>query len=303
MSELSRNANRCLQHYLAVFTCHQQLVNKSQALDEALHHFLDQRPAGKNLSWLDRATGLAAAPFWREADVVSASELSALAMSRILRHEGAISIELLEHLSHAVPDTLRWAIRYSKLFTRTDSELWTLLRHRVQGEEWRIFIGVCDRLLAQLQPFDQIIQRAQKQLAYLSLLETLSYLSVLAYERLIPEAPDDPAGKHWRVYSRVISDKLTTCSEKDFNLNEVRLSQSLKHHLSPIIFPSPTITQECAENLEAFTVLIIATEERIDYEGSIDWFCFDPECRYRLEPGKSVIYNETENGSRTWQRT
>jgi hypothetical protein len=162
LSELSRNANRCLQHYLAVFTSHQQLSNKSQALDEALHHFLDQRPAGKNLSSLDRATGLAAAPFWREADVVNASELSALAMSRILRHEGAISIELLEHLSHAVPDTLRWAIRYSKLFTRTDSQLWKLLRDRVQGDEWRTFIGVCDRLLAQLQPFDQLIQRAQE---------------------------------------------------------------------------------------------------------------------------------------------
>jgi hypothetical protein len=81
-----------------LFSHHQQLANKSQALDEALHHFLDQRPAGKNLSWLDRATGLAAAPFWREADVVNASKLSALAMSRILRHEGAISIELLEHL-------------------------------------------------------------------------------------------------------------------------------------------------------------------------------------------------------------
>ena len=303
MSELSRNANRCLQHYLAVFTSHQQLSNKSQALDEALHHFLDQRPAGKNLSSLDRATGLAAAPFWREADVVNASELSALAMSRILHHEGAISIELLEHLSHAVPDTLRWAIRYSRFFTRTDSGLWKLLRDRVQGDEWRIFIGVCDRLLAQLQTFDQLIQRAQKQLAYLSLLETLSYLSVLAYERLIPEAPDDPAGNHWRVYSRVISDKLTTCSEKDFNLNEERLGQSLKHHLSPIIFPSPAITQECVDNLEAFTILLMATKERMDYEGSIDWFCFDPECRYRLEPAKSVIYNETENGSRTWQRT
>ena len=83
----------------------------------------------------------------------------------------------------------------------------------------------------------------------------------------------------------------------------MRLGQSLKQHLSPIIFPSPAITQECADNLEAFAVLVAATKERIDYEGSIDWFCFDPECRYQLEPGKSVIYNDTENGNRNWQRT
>ncbi len=303
MSEINKKANRCLQHYLAVFKDQQQFASNIQALDEALHHFLNQRPVGKDISWLDRATGLAAAPFWLDADTVKESKLASLAISRILRHEGAISIELLEHLSNAVPDTLRWAIRYSQLFTRSDSELWKRLRDRLEGKEWRIFIGVCDRLIEQLQPFDQLIQRAQKQLAHLSLLETLSYLSVLAYERLIPGTPDDPASDHWRVYNRIISDKLKACSDKDFNLNEERLGQSLKQHLSPIIFPSPAITQECVDNLEAFAVLIAATKELIDYEGSIDWFCFDPECRYQLEPGKSVIYNETENGSRTWQRT
>ncbi len=303
MSELSKKANRCLQHYLAVFTDHQQLADASQALDEALHHFLDQRPAGKNLSWFDRAAGLAAAPFWREDEVVKASNLSALALSRILRHEGAISIELLEHLANAVPDTLRWAIRYSQLFTRRDSELWKLLRDQVQGEEWRIFIAVCDRLLEQLEPFDQLIRGAQEKLAHLSLLETLSYLSVLAYEGLIPGSPDDPARDHWRVYNRIISDKLKTCSDIDFDLNELRLGQSLKLHLSPIIFPSPAVTQECADNLETVALLIAATQERIDFEGSIDWFCFDTECRYQFEPGKSVIYNETENGTRTWRRT
>ena len=303
MSELSKNATRCLQHYSAVFTDHQQLADNSLALDEALHHFLDQRPSGKNISWLDRATGLAAAPFWRDADMVSASKLSALALSRILRHEGAISVERLEHLSHTVPDTLRWAIRYSKLFTRSDSALWKHLRDQTRGEEWRIFISVCDRLLEQLHPFEEAIQKARKELAHLSLLETLSYLSVLAYERLIPDAPDDPAGDHWRVYIRIISDKLKTCTDKDFDLTEARLGQSLKRHLTPIIFPSPTITQECTDNLESFAVLIAVTKELIDYEGSIDWFCFDPECRYQFEPGKPVIYSETENGTRTWQRT
>lgn len=142
------------------------------------------------MSAIDRAAGLAATPFWREADFLNASKLSALALSRILHHDGAISIEVLEHLAHTVPDTLWWAIRYSKLFTRGNSQVWKSLRRRVKCEEWRIFIGVCDRLLEQLQPFDQVIQTAQKQLAHLSLLETISYLSVLAYEQLIPETQE-----------------------------------------------------------------------------------------------------------------
>ena len=146
-----------------MFTYHRKLANDIEAMDECIHHFLDQRPAKKGLSWFDRASGLAAAPFWQEADIVKASKLSTLALSRILGHEGAISIELLEQLAENAPDTLRWAIRYSKLFTRNDSMLWKSLRQKVKGEEWRIFIGVCDRLLEQLDPFDLLIQTAEKK--------------------------------------------------------------------------------------------------------------------------------------------
>jgi hypothetical protein len=302
--EIGIKANQCLQHYLAVFANHRELTNDVEAMDECIHHFLDQRPAKKGLSWFDRASGLAAAPFWREADIVKESKLSTLALSRILGHEGAISIELLEHLAKFAPDILRWAIRYSKLFTRSDSLTWSSLRQKVEGEEWRIFISVCDRLLEQLEPFDQIIHSAENELAQLSLIETLSYLSVLAYEKLIPgRTPANSEAKEWRVYSRIISNKLKICTHSDFSLTEARLGQALKRHLSPIIFPSPTVTQECRNNIEAFAVLIAATEERMDYEDSIDWFCFDSECRYQFKPGESVIYNESDRGHLAWQRT
>lgn len=303
MSDIGIKSNQCLQHYLAVFENHRELTNDVEAMDECIHYFMDQRPAKKGLSWFDRASGLAAAPFWREAHILEASKLSTLALSRILGHEGAISIELLEHLAENAPDTLRWAIRYSKLFTRNDSLLWKSLRQKVKGEEWRIFIGVCDRLLEQLDPFDRLIQSAEEKLAHLSLIETLSYLSVIAYDQLIPGAPANSEANEWRVYSRIISNKLKTCSHSDFNLNEARLGQALKRHLTPIIFPSPAITDECRNNIEAFAVLIVATKERMDYEDSIDWFCFDSECRYQLKPGNPVIYNETENGHLAWQRT
>lgn len=303
MYDLGIKANQCLQHYQAVFSYQRELTNDIEAMDECIHHFLDQRPATKGLSGFDRASGLAAAPFWREAHIVKASTLSTLALSRILGHEGAVSIDLLEHLAQFAPDNLRWAIRYSKLFTRIESLTWNSLRQRLEGDEWRIFVGVCDRLLAQLEPFDQIIHSAENQLAHLSLIETLSYLSVIAYEQLIPGAPTNSEANEWRVYSRIISNKLKSCNQSDFNLNEAWLGQALKRHLSPIIFPSPTVTQECRNNLEAIAVLIAATKERMDYEDSIDWFCFDPECRYQLKPGKPVIYNETENGHLAWQRT
>ncbi|WP_260683249.1 YraN family protein [Pseudomonas aeruginosa] len=301
---MTERGERCRQHYQSVYERNQPEVGAGRALDECLHHFLDQRPAGKNLSSLDRATGLASAPFWRDVDAVTRSELASLALSRVLHFDTAISVEQLVKLASLAPDTLRWAIRYSKLFERIASPLWLALRAELAGEEWQVFFGVCDRLLDQLKPFDELIASAEKQLEHLSLLEFFSYLSVLAYQAFSDDAADDRSGQQWAVYNRIILRKLRACPEEDFRLNESRLGQSLKRHLSPIIFPGSSTADaaRCRENLECLAVLIAATQERIDYESSIDWFCFDPECRYQLKPGESVIYNQSEAGTERWQR-
>nr|WP_312622942.1 hypothetical protein [Pseudomonas juntendi] len=142
-------------------------------------------------------------------------------------------------------------------------------------------------MLDQLKPFDELIASAEKQLEHLSLLELFSYLSVLAYEAFAEDVPADRSGQQWKVYNRIILNKLRACSEDDFRLSESRLGQSLKRHLSPIIFPGSSNSDvvKCRQNLESLALLIGATQERIDYEDFIDWFCFDPECRYQLEPG------------------
>ncbi len=302
---MTEKAERCRQHYQSVFERNQPELSKGRALDESLHHFLDQRPAGKNLSAIDRAAGLASAACWLDVEAVASSELASLALSRVLHFDSAVSIELLLHLARHNPETLRWAIRHAKLFERKESPLWLAMRAALAGDEWQVFFGVCDRLLDQLKVFDELITSAEKQLEHLSLLELFSYLSVLAYQAFTEDGSDDPAGQQWKVYNRIILNKLCACSEEDFRLSESRLGQSLKRHLSPIIFADSSNSEvvACRQNLESLAVLIAATQERIDYEDSIDWFCFDPECRYQLKPGEPVIYNQSELGTKHWQRT
>ncbi|MCF7532061.1 hypothetical protein [Pseudomonas petrae] len=57
-SGVTEKVERCRQHYQSVYERNQPELSKGRALDECLHHFLDQRPAGKNLSAIDRAQGL-----------------------------------------------------------------------------------------------------------------------------------------------------------------------------------------------------------------------------------------------------
>lgn len=105
------------------------------------------------------------------------------------------------------------------------------------------------------------------------------------------------------VYSRIILRKLQVGGDQDFRPSVLRLGQSLLRHLSPLLFSDPDASAECRANFEALAVLMAATHERIDYEGSIDWFCFDPGCRYQLKPGQPVIFNESDEGTEQWQRT
>ena len=115
---MTENGERCRRHYQSVYERNQPVLSKGRALDESLHHFLDQRPAGKNQSALVRAQGLVTASFWLDPDAVAQSELASLALSRVLHFDNADSIELLLHLASHNPETLRWAILYSNLFER-----------------------------------------------------------------------------------------------------------------------------------------------------------------------------------------
>ncbi|WP_286700332.1 NERD domain-containing protein [Aeromonas sp. 62-46] len=293
---------QCQEFYQTLFAGYVEQFAPFAALDECLHDFLDQRPSGKYTT-RNRAAGLAAATFWWAPINLEGAQLASLALGRILHFEDAISTALLDHLAVSHPDVLRWAIRYSKLFTRTDSPLWRHLRDGLGSEDWCEFFGVCDRLLEQLEPFDEVIALAESHLKSLSLLEFLSYLSVLAFERLGEVKDSETSTGDWDVYERIILRKLSNCSERDFRLTEEALGLSLKRHLSPILFPQPGVGRESAANLESLALLIVAMRERIDYEGSINWFCFDSECGYQLNPGQPVIFNKTDAGSRRWQRT
>ncbi|WP_414868396.1 hypothetical protein [Pseudomonas sp. IT-347P] len=52
----------------------------------------------------------------------------------------------------------------------TDSPLWLALHATLAGDEWQVFFGVCDRLLVQLKPLDELITTAEEQLEHVPLL-------------------------------------------------------------------------------------------------------------------------------------
>jgi hypothetical protein len=114
----------------------------------------------------------------------------------------------------------------------------------------------------------------------------------------------DKVQQQWDVYDRIIQRKLKSCSLRDFQLNEKTIGKSIKRHLSPLLFPSNSGWREsCHQNIADLALLVAATSERIDYEGSIDWFRFNPLCAYQMVPSEPVIYNISDAGTREWKKT
>ncbi|WP_298448579.1 nuclease-related domain-containing protein [uncultured Marinobacter sp.] len=294
------NDSPCTLYYQTRWSLYTATLNHSASANECLHDFLDSKPAGKH-SKRERAAGLLGLEFWWQPSVLEDTKLASVALSQVLWVLDEIDNSLLDHLARSNPELLRWAIRYSKLFTRTDSKVLQYLKESTSGSGWSDFFNVCDRLLEQFKPFDQLIEEAERQLKQLSLLELLSYLSILAYSSIDESNQETLRG--WAVYERIIQRKLQHCSERDFQLTEKGLGKSLKRHLSPLLFPGGASKQKCIAYLESVAVLIASMSERLDYEATVDSFSFDRDVHYQWKPGKPVTFRPSPDNLRRWQQT
>lgn len=294
------NDTSCTFYYRDQWSRYSAKLNPAACADECMHDFLDGKPAGKH-SNRDRAAGLSSLGFWWQPDLLEQTKLARQALAQVLWVLDDVEHALLDQLAQHNPDLLRWAIRYSKLFTKTDSQVMRHLHQSVAGHEWDAFLNACDCLLEQLEPFDHWIEQAEQHLKTLSLLELMSYLSILAYPAL--ESAEQDAQQSWTVYERIIQRKLQRCSEWDFQLTEKILGKSLKRHLSPLLFPRGGSPEKCIAHLESVAVLIAAMSERLDYEATINSFCFDSDMHYQMEPGQSVIYSSRTESASRWKQT
>ena len=294
------NDTPCKLYYRDQLSRYRVVLSPAASVDECLHDFLDGKPAGKH-SKGDRAAGLLSLEFWWQPSLLEQSKLARLALAQLLWVLDDVDHALLDQLAQHCPDLLRWAIRYSKLFTKADSRVMHYIRHSVTGQEWGAFLNACNCLMEQLEPFDDLIAQAEQHLKTLSLLELMSYLSILAYPAL--ESAEQNTQQSWTVYGRIIQRKLQRCSERDFQLTEKILGKSLKRHLLPLLFPEAGAPEKCIAHLESAAVLVSAMSERLDYEATIDSFCFDSDMHYQMEPGRPVICSVSTESATRWKQT
>lgn len=300
------SVKHCRTYYENQYDISQSALN-ALSLETVLHAFLNGSPSSARITLQDRALGLATANFWQYQQSLADSQIVKFALSQLLRFDQVLPFNFVQTIIALDPNIMRWTIRYSRIFENPDSVVYKHLREKYKSEDWLEFFAVCDRLLVQLEPYKAAIHTLEKKLKFMTVTDLFCYLSVLAWQKYFDSMLSGKNADLSRVYDRLLQMKLVTTKPETLQVtSESKIAQSIRQNLMPLLMPESYpqhASSQCAKNLQLVAELFWNTQELIDYEGSIDWFCYDEKCRYQYGENKSILFNEDDLEDLRWGQT
>jgi hypothetical protein len=246
---------------------------------------------------------------WR-ADVMT------LALARYLGQDRKCHFAGLESVA-AVPGLLRRAARLGGIVMRPDSsrrkELEALAPRFPEIAELCRILAIFDVAhgLRKIQ-----VQKWQRILDDLSIVDLMLYASMFAFEQLVPKAfqnqgrqwVESPAERvwmelHWGAIADIFHWKLRHATKEKLTVTESGLGESLAAHLSPFIFPSPSGRLARADLRHAFAELVSCQLELNEFEArSADAFSYDESIDF-IRQGTNLEIVEVDTGAqKQWER-
>jgi hypothetical protein len=282
------------------------------------HDYLDGKPMKKGSKrvtnrsrntdfWSSRFLGSLPPEAWLQEPLV-------FSLARYMSQESVSNTTILRDVARASPESVCRAVRYSGLVLRPQS-----LRRRELDDLASSIGGSLLELTCVLDAFDRAhrarldaLNEARSRLSSLSPLETLSYASLYAFDRLVPRATGMQssdqsdaidASAAWDAINDLLIWKLSESSERDLRLTEALIEKSFSEHLTPFLFASDGGARPRFDLLSAFYEAMLAQVELNAFLAqSVDAFSFDDSIRFVLEDGGLGIV-ECDAGLRSaWKR-
>lgn len=304
-------------------------LSVGETITSLLHRYLDGKPtkAGKRvLSAADRDLEFWTAHFWDDtSEEVVQAEAFVLALTRYLQQNKVTRPGWLQHLVVESPVALRRAIRYSQVFLSPTQLRWQEilgldLSNAVGFSE---FIKACEILQAENRKFKNGIKSIEAELKRLTPMETLLYASLFAFKHVVyghghqalrpvlfdkdrADALNVDFQKTTDAINQILISKLKTSVHSDFFISERIIGESLRKHMSPLLFPSPgtaKATEKCLSYLATFERLVAAYLHFNEHVGdTITRFCFDDDYDIRFEGERLVVYPRVNQDGGDWGR-
>lgn len=299
----------------------------ADAIVKLMHRYLDGKPtkAGKrNLSAADRDLDFWTADFWDEvSEEVFETEVFALALARYLQQNKLTRPGWLQHLVSESPDALRRAIRYSQVFLSPTELRWKEIIGLDLGNAVGLsdFLRACEILQGENRKFKNGIKSIEAELKRLTPMEMLVYASLFAFKHVVyshgqqelrpdlfdkdrADASRDDFQKITDAINQILISKLKTSIHSDFFISERIIGESLRKHMSSLLFPSPStarVAEKCLFYLDTFERLVAAYLQFNEHVGkTIEWFCFDDDYDIRFEGERLIVYPRVNPEGYEW---
>lgn len=303
--------------------------SSDDAILKLIHRYLDGKPVktGKqNMTSADRDLDFWSASFWSDVSIeVFETEAFALALARYLRQSKFSRPDWLKHLSSLAPQTLRRAIRYSQLFLFPTEPHWKEIKELdlMETERFSEFIDACEILQEEHKGIEDSIKSIEAELKRLTPMETLVYASLFAFKHVVfglgqQELNPHLLKKHHAAIARVdfqkisnainkiLVSKLKASSDSDFLISERIIGKSLRKHMAPLLFPSPSTAraaEKCLSHMDTFERLVAAYIQFDEFIGrTINSFCFDEDYEIRFEGERLILFPRIIPEESEWDR-
>ena len=290
----------------------------TDAAERVAHAYLDGKPRQQGKRSITRATR--DTTFWSSEFLPAlpaeawCTEPLVLALARYMSQERVSNLALLEHIASIAPETVRRAIRYSGLVLSQRSprrEEIDCLAARAPAD-----FGELVRIL---EAFDKAyserlvaVETLNRPLAALSPLELLAYVSLYAFEHLVPEKlepayqganSDADVQGTWEAINDLLVSKLRSSTDGAFRLTERDIGRSLGAHLSPFLFPSPEDPPPREDIYHALQACLAAQIELNSFIArSADAFSYDDSIEFVLMDGQLTIVERDPIARAAWVR-
>ena len=279
--------------------------------------YLDNKPDRKgkpSVNAVYRNTEFWSAQFiWELSAATYESEPLLLALSRYMSQQQVSNAELIQHIAHVVPESVRKAVRYSGIVLKQDSARWKEIECLAETNpvEFSEIVKIGHRLQHAHRIRLAEIDAQRILLAELSPLELLVYASLYGFEHLIPTAfnsahqSDDSkpdVQEVWEAINDILIWKLRNSADSAFHLTEAEIGHSLREHLSPFLFASPGLPKVREDIYLAFGLLVDAQLELNSFlSRSVEAFCYNDNVKFEFAGADLVITQLNQPADTAWE--
>lgn len=289
------------------------LIAKGQSCEEASSEVINAYLAGKprrtktQLKINKEHTFWSSKFLWNSSVKVLNSDSFVLALAKYFNQDYTSNYNLLEHVTRTAPEAIVKGIRRSEIVLRPESDKWLEVKRLAEcmPDELAELIEVCEQFQVEHKTLTDVLVEHQKPFKKLSIFELLSYSSLYSFRRFVePTSGLDEElisiDDNFRALRKILEWKISISEQTSFRLTDRSIAESLKIHLSPIIFPS-NIDSSVPDTLLAQFSELIKVQVELDgfLSRSVVPFCFDDEIRYSLN-GKQLkltVLDDTETNA------